>query len=101
MLDKSTREELIEELKSDNSLLAEIPDGIVDDSNIVEKENYILFLRHLLFLNKKKNTSDEKERKQLLRRIFIVQEYMLEAQYGDYNLKRFQYDTPKPVHRST
>lgn len=90
-MDKSEREvkykELIEMLKANTDLLADIPDDL--GTGYEEVEEYRLLAGYWKYLMKKKKNSNSDEQKELSNKISEVQEYLLIAQFGDKNIKRF------------
>lgn len=82
---------MIEKLKSNPDMLADIPDYIGEDCE--EKEEYRLLVGHWRYLlQQKKNArkaQDPELAEEIGKSIFEVQQYMLMAQFGDRNIGRF------------
>ena len=97
MRDQSEREKLIERLKKDKSIRAELPDGFIEsvetDPNIADKDDYILLSEQWKYLRQgrinARNAKDEEKIEYYSRQMEIVRRYLLVAEFGDPNIGRF------------
>lgn len=93
MLGKSEREkrynEMIERLKNNKELRAdiEIPDDVF--KNVAEPDNLKLLIEHRRYLANERKKADEEKKKEFDAEIFKINQYMLMAEFGDRNIGRF------------
>lgn len=92
-------ERLIEELRRNQSIRATIPQTDIDriraNTNIENEDEYWLLAEYLKYLKIQKREKDNQRTDELIEQIHNVERYLLEAQFGDRNIGRFN----KPVLR--
>ena len=84
MQNKSERERLIEKISQDYSQRIHISKDELDLSNIAEPEQYLILAEHWRYL-----LITDEQKKDIQEKIYKVQQFMREAEFGDKNVDRF------------
>ena len=89
MQNKSERERLIEKISQDYSQRIHISKDELDLSNIAEPEQYLILAEHWRYLLRLKKSLTDEQKKDIQEKIYKVQQFMREAEFGDKNVDRF------------